>query len=89
MKVWLSEYKAISNIGCGGSEFYDNINALVCSLLVTAIEAKDLMSYTEIVLDISKCPMRDSTKSIQAVRQSAKKNFPQTDWSDVEIKLIK
>ena len=83
-----SEYKATSNIGCGGETFYDNINYLVCAKVIDAKESADFMSFREITLDISNCEAKDNPKFITMVRTAAKLNFPQKR-GEVVLKLIK
>lgn len=83
-----AEYKATSNIGCGGETFYDNINYLTCAKVVDAKESDDYMSFKEITLDISKCEAKNNAKFITMVRTAAKLNFP-LKKGEVRLKLIK
>ncbi|MCC7404062.1 MAG: hypothetical protein IT288_06645 [Bdellovibrionales bacterium] len=71
-----TEYKATSNIGCGGPTFYDNINYLTCAKVVSTKATDDFMSYTEINLDVSKCTAAGEAGFVKAVKEAAKLNFP-------------
>ena len=88
--AWTSEYKVPSNIGCGGPAFADNLNALSCAKLISATESKDYMSFSDITLDISKCPDKNNAQFITMVRTSAARNFPQSNTArEVVLRLIK
>jgi hypothetical protein len=80
-----AEYKATSNIGCGGETFYDNINYLTCAKVVSFKNSADYSTITEIKLDISKCAAKNDAQFITMLRTAAKLNFPQKKG---EINLI-
>lgn len=84
---WTAEYKVPSNIGCGGTAFVDNINALTCAKVVKAVESADFMSFSEITLDLSKCADKNDPRFITMIRTSAKLNFP-LKQGEVRLKLI-
>lgn len=87
--AFTSQYKVPTNIGCGSPAIEENINALSCATLVDSKESADYMSFSEITLDISKCPAKNNAKFITMVRTAAMKNFPQTNRREVVLKLIK
>jgi hypothetical protein len=80
-------YKAPSNIGCGGKSTTEDINALVCAKTISSKESKDYASFSEITLDISRCPAKHNPKFITMLRTAAKLNFPQSNKKK-EVKLI-
>lgn len=84
---WTAEYKVPSNIGCGGTAFADNINALTCAKVVKAVESADFMSFSEITLDLSKCADKNDPRFVTMIRTSAKLNFP-LKQGEVRLKLI-
>lgn len=84
---WTAEYKVPSNIGCGGTAFADNINALTCAKVVKAVESADFMSFSEITLDLSKCADKNDPRFITMIRTSAKLNFP-LKQGEVRLQLI-
>ncbi|MGZ3771109.1 MAG: hypothetical protein ACXVCP_14150 [Bdellovibrio sp.] len=71
-----SEYKATSNIGCGGTPQYVNINYLTCARVLKAIESDDFLGFKEIWLDISSCADRYNQKLISNIKTAARLNFP-------------
>lgn len=83
-----AEYKVNSNMGCGFTSALDNINYLTCAKVVSSIESSDYMSFSEVVLDISKCEAKNDKKFITMVRTAAKLNFP-LKHGEVHLKLIK
>lgn len=83
-----SEYKATSNIGCGGEPVSENINYLTCASVVKSKESPDYDGFSEITLDISKCDQKNNKKFITMVRTAAKLNFPQKK-GEVKLHLIK
>lgn len=87
LQQWTAEYKVPTNVGCGGDKAEENINALTCAKVVSAKEASDYMSFSEITLDISKCAAKKNPNFITAIRTSAKINFPQSNKKKV-VKLI-
>jgi hypothetical protein len=89
LSAWVAEYKAVSNIGCGGPTMYDNINTLTCAKIVDSIESDDFYSFKEITLDISGCAAKDNPRFITMIRTSAKYNFPQKNGSEVKLILKK
>lgn len=88
LQQFTAEYQAPYNVGCGGPAGTENINALSCAKVVTAIESADYSSFKDIVLDISKCPAKDNKQFITMVRTAAKRNFPQKK-GEVKLTLIK
>lgn len=82
------EYKATSNIGCGDAATQENINALSCAKLVDSKESADYTTFSQVTLDISKCPAKDNPKFITMVRTAAKLNFSNKKNS-VQLKLLK
>lgn len=70
------DYKATSNIGCGGEPRYENINALTCARVTKAIESDDFLSFKEIWLDISGCQDKNNPQFIASIRTAARLNFP-------------
>nr|BFD67664.1 hypothetical protein HAGR004_26860 [Bdellovibrio sp. HAGR004] len=90
LQQWTAEYKVPTNVGCGGNHVKVNINALTCAKVVSAKEAPDYMSFSEITLDISRCSTKHNPGFIKAVRASAKINFPQSNKKKVvKLNLIK
>ncbi|CAE79223.1 hypothetical protein AB1A79_06030 [Bdellovibrio bacteriovorus] len=87
LQQWTAEYKVPSNIGCGGEKIDENINALTCAKVISAKEASDYMSFSEVTLDISKCTAKNNPNFISTIRTSAKINFPQSNKKK-EVKLI-
>lgn len=83
-----AEYKATTNIGCGGPTMYENINALTCGKVTNAQESEDYSTFKSITLDISQCPAKDNPKFITMIRTAAKYNFPQKK-GQVALTLIK
>lgn len=83
-----TEYKATSNIGCGGPIMYDNINYLTCANVIDAKESADDLSFSDITLDISKCKDKNNPQLITMIRTAVKLNFPQKK-GEVRLKLIK
>lgn len=88
LQQFTAEYLAPYNVGCGGPAGTENINALTCAKVVSAIESADYSSFKDIVLDISKCPAKDNKQFITMVRTAAKRNFPQKK-GEVKLTLIK
>lgn len=82
------EYKVNSNLGCGGQVYQDNINYLTCGSVISYKESDDFMSFSEIVLDISKCAAKANPQFIRTLRSAARMNFPQTKGR-LKLKLIK
>jgi hypothetical protein len=80
-----SEYKANSNIGCGGETYQDNINYLTCASVISSKESDDYLSFKELKLDISKCDAKNDPEFIKVLRTAAKLNFP---LKKGEIKLV-
>ncbi|HMN70145.1 MAG TPA: hypothetical protein PKC28_16520 [Bdellovibrionales bacterium] len=87
--AWVAEYKATSNVGCGMTPVYENVNALTCAKIVKSKESNDYMSFSEITLDISACPQKDNQQFITMIRTSAARNFPQSGGKEVVLTLIK
>ncbi len=83
-----SEYKVSSNIGCGGPNFFDNINYLTCASVVEAIESDDFMSFSKITLDISRCEAKENADFISAVKKAIKLNFGAKN-NKVKLSLLK
>jgi hypothetical protein len=87
---WTAPYKVLQNIGCGGVAYEENINALTCAVVTDSKESSDYNSFSEITLDISKCPYKNNKLFITMVRTSAARNFPQTNKNkEVVLKLVK
>jgi hypothetical protein len=80
-----SEYKATSNVGCGGEVAYTNINSLTCAKVTSYKESEDFLSFSEVTLDISKCEAKKNPKFLTMVRTAAKLNFPHKKG---EVKLV-
>nr|BFD62431.1 hypothetical protein BdHM001_11120 [Bdellovibrio sp. HM001] len=90
LQQWTAAYKVPTNVGCGSPNTKVNINALTCAKVVSAKEAPDYMSFSEITLDISRCSTKHNPGFIKAVRASAKINFPQSNKKKVvKLNLIK
>ena len=83
-------YKASSNIGCGGEQFFDDINYLTCAE-VTDTKSNDTGSeLLGLTLDISRCEDKNDAQLITMIRTAAKLNFPQTNKKkEVQLKIVK
>lgn len=91
LEQFTSAYLAPSNVGCGiKNVLNEDINGLSCSKVVTAVESPDRSTYSEITLDISGCPERNSPQFLSMVRTAAKYNFPQLDPKrEVKMTFVK
>lgn len=91
LEQFTSAYMAPSNVGCGIKNVVnEDINGLSCSKVVTALESPDRSTYSEITLDISNCPERNSPQFISMIRTAAKSNFPQLDPKrEVKMTFVK
>lgn len=82
-------YKASSNIGCGGEQFFNEINYLTCAKITdtkTDANGSELLGLT---LDISKCDEKNNPQLITMIRTAAKLNFPQVIKNqEVQLKII-
>jgi len=83
-----SEYKVKTNVGCGPSNFEENINYLTCAKVESYKESNDFMSFSEITLDISQCEDKNNPQLITMIRTAAKRNFPQKK-GEVRLNLKK
>ncbi len=84
-----AEY-AVNNLGCGDTNYKQNINYLTCAKVIEAKESADYSSFSEIKLDISQCEAKNDPKFITMVRTAAKLNFPQEKKNkEVKLTLIK
>lgn len=84
-----AEYKAPSNIGCGGEKFLDNINALTCATITDSVESDDYSGFASVTLDIAKCTHKNNPDFIQAVEKAARLNFAPEKVSQFQLKLVK
>ncbi|MBL7544805.1 MAG: hypothetical protein JNL11_13390 [Bdellovibrionaceae bacterium] len=81
-------YKASSNIGCGGEQFFDDINYLVCAKVTSTVESKDYSTITHMTLDISGCEEKNNPQLITMIRTAAKLNFPQAK-GEIKLTIVK
>ena len=91
LEQFTSAYMAPSNVGCGlKNVLNEDINGLSCSKVLSASESPDRSTYSEITLDISNCPERNSPQFVSMIRTAAKYNFPQLDPKrEVKMTVVK
>lgn len=91
LEQFTSAYMAPSNVGCGIKNVSnEDINGLSCSKVLSASESPDRSTYSEITLDISSCPERNSPQFLSMIRTAAKSNFPQLDPKrEVKMTFVK
>ena len=71
LEQFTSAYMAPSNVGCGiKNVLNEDINGLSCSKVLSASESPDRSTYSQITLDISNCPERNSICETQAQRMA-------------------
>jgi len=83
-----SEYKVPSNIGCGGTAFLDNINALTCAEVTDSEEADDFDGFKSVTLNISKCAAKENPDFLSMAKKAAKMNFA-SKKGPFSLKLLK
>lgn len=64
----------VNNLGCG-TESTENINALECAEVISAIESDDFSTFKEIALDISSCAEKNESEFIEIVKKVIPLNF--------------
>lgn len=72
-------YKASANIGCGGEQFFDDINYLTCAKVTDTKTDANGSQLLGLTLDISKCAEKNNSQLITMIRTAAKLNFPQAN----------
>ncbi|UOF01646.1 hypothetical protein [Bdellovibrio reynosensis] len=83
-----AEYKVNANVGCGDQFVQENINYLTCAKVVSSVESPDYLSFSEITLDITGCPEKNSSIFRSIIRRAARLNFPLNRGS-VKVKFIR
>ena len=78
----------VNNLGCG-TETQENINALSCSIVVSAIEGDDYSTFKEITLDITACPEKSNPDFIYVVKKIVRLNFATKSYPNPKLILIK
>lgn len=82
-------YQASSNIGCGGEQFFDQINYLTCAKVTDHKFSATGSELNGLTLDISACEEKHNPMLITMIRTAAKLNFPQTNKKkEVQLKII-
>lgn len=82
-----SSYKVSSNIGCGGDQFFEEINYLTCAKVTATKESKTGSTLESMTLDISNCDDKDNPQLITMIKTAAKMNFPQQK-GEINLKIV-
>lgn len=77
----------VNNLGCG-MDGVENINALVCASVLSAIESDDFSTFKQITLDISKCAEKNNKDFDEMVRKVVRMNFATKAIPNPELILI-
>jgi hypothetical protein len=64
----------VNNLGCGSSNS-ENINALSCASVTSAVEADDFSTFKKITLNLSQCDERDNAEFIRTIKKVVRLNF--------------
>lgn len=78
----------VYNLGCG-TENKENINALECANIISAIEADDYSTFKEITLDITSCADKNESEFIDVVKKVVKLNFKTKHNPNPILNLVK
>ena len=78
----------VNNLGCG-TESTENINALECAEVISAIESDDFSTFKEITLDISNCAEKNESKFIEIVKKVIPLNFATKRFPNPKLVLVK
>lgn len=78
----------VNNLGCG-TVTKENINALKCGTVVSAVEADDFSTFKKITLNISACPDKNNGEFIHIVKKVVRLNFATKTVPHPKLVLIK
>ena len=70
-----AEYKVNANVGCGMDSSSYNLNYLSCAKVKNSVESEDLMNFSELTLDISKCDAKNNPDFINMIYKAVRLNF--------------
>ena len=70
-----AEYNVNANVGCGMSSSSYNLNYLSCAKVKNSVESEDLMNFSELTLDISKCDAKNNPDFINMIYKAVRLNF--------------
>lgn len=79
----------VNNLGCGGMEAQENINALSCGRVLSSVEADDYSTFKKITLDISDCESKNNNDFILAIKKVVRLNFATKSTPHPQLILIK
>lgn len=64
----------VNNLGCGTTST-ENINALSCAVVESAVEADDFSTFKKITLNITACPDKTNPDFIKTIKKVVMLNF--------------